>query len=211
MACVLIASLVCDTLESKYEGITLKEMDRRLSQEVYQHYKKWCRERAAYVTACSHRFSLARFGKDTWNAYPELGSIFKAAVVKTMLYWCLDYLRGQQHTPRGDRRAQTMYYFTHFQFLMDTRGPFLSNDVARKVVQTARDGLVAYQRLASNDRKREDGRRTLNHTEVPCHVGADHIHRRDQAQSKVSQIRIAPKFSCLLTGAPSQVKNLDSQ
>ena len=161
VACVLIASLVCDTLESKYEGITLKEMDRRLSQEVYQHYKKWCRERAAYVTACSHRFSLARFGKDTWNAYPELGSIFKAAVVKTMLYWCLDYLRGQQHTPRGDRRAQTMYYFTHFQFLMDTHGPFLSNDVARKVVQTARDGLVAYQRLASNDRKREDGRRTF--------------------------------------------------
>ncbi|CAK9005810.1 unnamed protein product [Durusdinium trenchii] len=102
VACVLIASLVCDTLESKYEGITLKEMDQRLSQEVYKHYKTWCKERAAYTTACSHRFSLARFGKDTWSTYPELGSIFKAAVVKSMLYWCLDYLRGEQHTRGGD-------------------------------------------------------------------------------------------------------------
>ena len=160
VGCVLIASLVCDTLECKHAGITLKDMDSRLSKEVYTHYKKWCHDRSPHATACSHRFSLTRFGKETWNTCPELGSIFKAAVVKTMLYWRKDYLKQERTVPGGEQRFQTMYQFALFQYLMDSNGPFFDQATTHKVVEAARKGLLGYQRLTSADRKRRDERKT---------------------------------------------------
>ena len=91
--CCVIAGLICSHIESYYPAITLKDLDRVLSKEVYPHYKQWCRRKGKHAIACSHRFNGARFGKESWPAYPELGSIFKAAVVKTMLYWCNDFLK----------------------------------------------------------------------------------------------------------------------
>lgn len=93
IGCVLVAALICDHLECKNVGITLKEMDELLSKDVYKHYKSWCRTKGDLATPCSHRFSCQRFGKDAWASAPELGSVFKAAVVKTLMYWCADFLK----------------------------------------------------------------------------------------------------------------------
>lgn len=167
MACVVIAALVCDHLECKHDGLTLKRMDELLSKEVYKHYKAWCKRNRSDPTtaACSHRFSCARFGKDTWASCPELTSIFKAAVVKTMIFWCLQFLKDNDvGIAGGELRVFTMHAMAKFQRLIDDNGPFFTPTVTTEVVQIIRKGLVLYQKLASLDRKRTDGRKTFKIT-----------------------------------------------
>lgn len=160
IACVLVAALVCDSLERSIPDLTLKSMDQLLASDVYVHYKSWCRSKGHHATSCSFRFSTGRFGKETWATCPELGSVYKAAVVKSMIFWCAAYLREHQTAPNGRLRYLCMQQFATFQYLLDSNGPFFSRDMASKVVKAARDGLLLYQKLASLDRKRTDGRRT---------------------------------------------------
>ena len=161
IACVLIASLVCAHLESKHPGITLRDMDDRLSYEIFKHYKKWCQQKGHLVNACSHRFSCLRFGKDKWASYPELGSVYKAAVVKTMMYWCAEFLKQEDtEIPGGDLRVHTMHAFAAFQSVIDNNGPFFDPETREQVVKYGRTGLLLYQKLAGMDRTRTDGRRT---------------------------------------------------
>lgn len=54
VACVLIASLVCDHLENKHPELTLKRMDELLSKHVYKHYRNWCKRYGKNVSACCH-------------------------------------------------------------------------------------------------------------------------------------------------------------
>ena len=158
---MLIASLVCAHLESKHPGITLKEMDDRLSYEVFKHYKKWCQQKGPSVSACSHRFSTLRFGKDKWASYPELGSVYKAAVVKTMMYWCADFLKQEDmEIPDGELRVHTMHAFAAFQSVIDNNGPFFDPETTEQVVKYGHTGLLLYQKLAGMDRTRPDGRCT---------------------------------------------------
>lgn len=162
IACVLIASLVCDHLESKMPDITLKQLDTELATDVFKHYKKWCTAKGASVTACSHRFSAQRFSKDQWSSCPELGSVYKAAVVKSMMFWCYDFLQERDvGIVGGDLRIQTMYAFAKFQSLIDSNGPFFDADTTRQVVGVCRKGLLLYQKLAGKDAARTDGRRTF--------------------------------------------------
>lgn len=161
VACILIPALVCDHLENKYPGLTLKRMDELLSKDVYKHYKAWRKQKGKSVSACSHRFSCQRFGKDTWASAPELGSIYKAAVVKYMMYWCSDFLKQQDEgVCGGTLRIYTMHAFTKFQYLVDKNGPFFAPHVTPQVVGVVRKGLVFYQKLASMDKKRTDERKT---------------------------------------------------
>lgn len=156
----MIAGLICSHIESYYPAITLKDLDRVLSKEVYPHYKQWCRRKGKHATACSHRFNGARFGKESWPAYPELGSIFKAAVVKTMLYWCNDFLKEAVGRVAGaEMRFHCIYGFAKFQILMDINGPFFEPDKTRETVKYARAGLLFYQKLAGDDRSRIDDHR----------------------------------------------------
>ena len=165
VACVLIAALVCDHLECKHYALTLKQMDVLLSKDVYRHYRAWCHKHGPNATACSHRFSCLRFGKEKWAMPPELGSIFKAAVVKSMMYWCAEFLKENDHDVEGGHlRIHTMHAFAKFQFLVDKNGPFFPPEEKTQVVSIARKGLILYQKLTSNDRKRVDGRCTYKIT-----------------------------------------------
>ena len=115
--CVVIAALVCSHIQSLYPAITLKELDRVLSKDVYKHYKNWCRQKGSNATACSHRFSATRFGKESWPAFPELGSIYKAAVVKTLLFWCNDFIKESVGVVAGaGARARCIHGFASSSF-----------------------------------------------------------------------------------------------
>lgn len=158
--CVVIAALVCSHIDSCHPGITLKELDRVLSKEVYKHYRQWCRSKRGHVSACSHRFNAIRFGKEKWSQLAELGSIYKAAVVKTMLFWRNDYLKEQSaHVLGGAERAHCIHGFAKFQYILDISGPFLTSDQTREAVKYARAGLLFYQHLTGQDRARTDDRR----------------------------------------------------
>ena len=148
-------------MECKYHALTLKQMDSILSKDVYRHYRAWCHKHGRNATACSHRFSCLRFGKEKWGMPPELGSIYKAAVVKSMMYWCAEFLKENDHDVEGGQlRIHTMHAFAKFQFLVDNSGPFFPPDEKTQFVSIARKGLILYQKLTSNDRKRVDGRMT---------------------------------------------------
>lgn len=139
---MVIAALVCDHLECQQPGITLKDMDRKLSKDVFKHYAAWCKSKGALVSACSHRFSALRFGKDSWASCPELQSTYKAAVVKSMMYWCASYLRDNDTTvPGGTLRVNCMHAFTRFQNLIDLNGPFFDRETADKVVKMGQKAL----------------------------------------------------------------------
>lgn len=159
IACVLIAALICGHLESKQRDITLDQMDTHLSKEIFGHYQRWCKNKGRHATSCSHRFSRLRFGKEQWASPPELGSVYKAAVVKTMMFWCADYLKEFCDVDGGLLRFRTMDAFGRFQFLLDTHGPFLSPDQTQQVVGVGRKALLLYQKLANIDQQRTDGRR----------------------------------------------------
>ena len=155
----MIPALICHHLECKHLGLTLKELDRLLSKEVYVHYKAWCRARSPYASTCSHRFTATRFGKESWKDLPILSSVYKAAMVKTMMFWCADYLKeheGDSHL--GNLRFYTMHAFAKFQQLVDMKSEFFSPATKMKVVAYARQGLLLYQQLAVYDRERMDGR-----------------------------------------------------
>lgn len=161
IGCVLVAALICDHLECKYPDVTLKDMDSLLSKEIYKHYKCWCRNKGQLATPCSHRFSCARFGKDTWASPPELGSIYKAAVVKSMMYWCADYLKEHDAEVLGGQlRVHCMHSFVSFQNVLDVSGPFFQDGAKERAVKLGRKALLLYQRLASLDSGRTDGRKT---------------------------------------------------
>ena len=158
---MLIAALICDHLECKSPQITLRELDETLSKDVFKHYRRWCKNKGNLATPCSHRFSAQRFGKEKWASYPELASVYKAAVVKTMMYWCSDFLKERDDgIPGGNLRSQTMHAFAAFQNLIDISGPFFDPETTQKVVDVCRKGLLLYQKLAGIDKGRTDGRRT---------------------------------------------------
>jgi len=160
VACVLIASLVCDHLENKHPELTLKRMDELLSKHVYKHYRNWCKRYGKNVSACCHRFSCQRFGKDTWGTPAELNSVYKAAVVKSMMYWAAAFLKEEDNgVPGGSLRISTMHAFAKFQHLIDTNGPFFTPEVSSQVVCTVRKGLLLYQKIAGQDQQRTDERK----------------------------------------------------
>ncbi|CAK9081171.1 Membrane-associated progesterone receptor component 1 (mPR), partial [Durusdinium trenchii] len=105
VAGVVVASLICDHLEAKHAGITLKQMDALLSGEVFEHYKGWCAERSPL---------------EKWSNPPELQGIYKASVVKTLMFWCADYLKSEgDGVVGGDLRIFTMHALAKFQLLLD--------------------------------------------------------------------------------------------
>lgn len=160
VASIVIPTLVCAHLEAKYLNITLKELDSRLQREVFTHYTQWCRMRGNRITSCSHKFTAARFNKEKWRDVPELGSIYKASVVKSMQFWCASYLReNMSTTPGGQFRAYTMHAFAKFQRLLDLTGPFFTPEGAAEVTKYGRIALLCFQELTAQDYRRTDQRR----------------------------------------------------
>lgn len=160
IATVLIASLVCDHLECKHPGITLRAMG-----EIYKHYRGWCKSKGPLVSGCSHRFSASRFGKEKWSSFPELASVYKAAVVKDMMYWVAAYLQeNSAGVPNGELRVNCSHAFASFQSMMDCNGAFFDAGTTNQIVEIGRKGLLLYQQLCVADRQRTDGRRAYKIT-----------------------------------------------
>ena len=123
VCCVLIPAVLSDHLEAGHPGLTLDQLDKMLQTTLWQDYRTWCRGNSRQ--SCGHRFSLIRFGREKWNRAPELGSIYKAAVVKDLLLWCSDYMWGHQDGSSDSlRRASCVYALAAFQRLVDASSDF---------------------------------------------------------------------------------------
>lgn len=85
--------------------------------------------------------------------YPDLSSIYKAAVVKTMLYWLAAFLRDEVGTLNGRLRYSCANAFAKFQHLLDDHQAWFTPSETQEVVGAIRKGLVLYQKLASQDKK----------------------------------------------------------
>ena len=149
--CVCIASVITDHLEDKYPDMTLDGLSARLSDEVWNHYKRWCRQ--SRKSSASHRFNLARFGRERWVGYPELSNVYKAAVVKDMAAWARDYLwKNMGQDDQSRTRAYCMHSFCMFQYMVDEGGEFFTLRDARRTADYLRMFLLFYQKLAANNR-----------------------------------------------------------
>ena len=163
VACVAIPSLISDHIEAKYPNCTLKDLDRALLGEVWNSYRSWCR--ANRKTPCSFRFNLTKFGREQWNVYPELGSIYKAACVRDMIHWTSAYLHDNLHTCAGSEdRCYCMHSLAAFQRNMDEAPEFFHRQKALETANYARTFLMFYQRLASLNRSRGEERRNYKIT-----------------------------------------------
>lgn len=161
VASVYIAALICDHIVSRDPSITLKQLDRALSTEIYIHYKRWCKRHGKNVTPCSHIFNAMRFNKENWPDYPELSSTYKASVTKCLMYWCAEFLKEQAsgEIPRSHLRAYCAHAFAKFQRVCDQSPQFFSDEETKCCVDAGRTGLLLYQQLATQDRERTDTKR----------------------------------------------------
>ena len=146
----MVASLVCDHYEQMHGPLTLKQLDSLLRLDAWQHYKSFCRAKGKSVASCSMQFNLCRFARESWQSYPELASCYKAAVVKSMLYWVATFLdeRKDAGSPSSILRADTAYAMAQFQFIQDTHGAWFDLDTANQAAGAGRRFLVLYQQLA---------------------------------------------------------------
>ena len=69
--------------------------------------------------------------------------------MKTLIFWAADFLREQIETPGGRLRAHAAYALAEFQLMMDTHGPFFSEEDSKKTAFYGRTFLLMYQQLAS--------------------------------------------------------------
>ena len=146
-----IASLVTHHFMNAIGGITLGELDRQLKTEAWQHYKNWCRTRKSVVCPTSSMFSSQRFGRDSWQTYPELASCYKGAMVKYLIFWTDMFLQekvAQNDTEQNRLRAHCAYSLAQFQFLQEVSGPWLTEPVAKEMHDMGRTFLLFYQKLA---------------------------------------------------------------
>ena len=155
VACCVIPALVCSHLEEKHgPALTLKQLDTLLQTDVWKHYKAWCR--AAKVPGCGHRFTLTRFGRETWGTRPELQSCYKAYTVKMLIYWVHAFLHDvQAETAGGINLVCVSYALAKMQFDFDMSGPFLTDAMKNNAVRMGRSFLLFYQKLCSENHGKE--------------------------------------------------------
>ncbi|OLP77438.1 hypothetical protein AK812_SmicGene42495 [Symbiodinium microadriaticum] len=125
----------------------LQDMGSELENNVWKHYKAWCRK--TKVAGCGHRFNLTRFGREQWGSYPELQSCYKAYTVKMMIYWVYAFLCDENHNvPNGGNRLKLSYALAKMQWLFDRSGSFLSTAVKDEAVHLGKSFLLLYQSMA---------------------------------------------------------------
>ncbi|CAK9103686.1 Uncharacterized protein SCF082_LOCUS48423 [Durusdinium trenchii] len=159
---VVVASLITHHYEDTVPNLTLEQLGDKLSSEAWRHYKAWARERRDVVCPTSSTFTASRFGRDSWQSYPELSSHYKAAMVKFLIYWAAAFLRErfEENPNEGSRlRAHTAYCLAQFQFLQDAHGPWFSEQVATDEALAGRSFLLFYQQLAKKARQDWPNRR----------------------------------------------------
>ena len=104
------------------------------------------------------RFTLANLGiGDSVNEYPELGSIFKAMVVKRIMYYLTAMAREWNSGSKHDELRECMMWGQHtFDYYIDHGGLILSWSDALHAVRGGRLFLLCFQELGvENERARE--------------------------------------------------------
>lgn len=169
VACVYVPATVCDHLEDKHGDMTMQELDTILSTSVFQHYKEWCKSKK--LTPCSSRFSCSRFGKTTWATPCELGSVYKAAVVREMIFWVAAYLEEEG---ARDELSACAFHMAMFESIIASNGRFLSEPAKTQAVSHMQNFLLFSQSLTGKDRRRRNGRR--HYKLIPKHHSLVHLH-----------------------------------
>ena len=149
-----IAALVTHHYEDNVAGLTIAQLNEALSVDAWGHYRKWCKGKST-VCATSSTFSALRFGRDSWQSYPELASCYKGAMVKYMMFWAAAFLQSkldERDTERNRLRAYTAWSLSRFQFLQESNGPWLTPEVSAEMCEAARTFLLFYQKLAVESR-----------------------------------------------------------
>ena len=135
-------------------GLTLDGLSQLLQQDAYPHYKIWCQGKR--VTTTGSTFTALRFGRESWQHYPELASCYKGAMVKFMMYWTACFLNEKltkDCSPRARLRAFVAFALAQFQYLQDSHGPWFPDKAANQAYHVGRTFLLLYQRLAVDSRK----------------------------------------------------------
>ena len=149
-----IAGLVTHHLEENHPGITIAELSARLSGEVWAHYRSWCKGKPT-VCPTSSMFSALRFGRDSWQSFPELASCYKGAMVKYLMFWAAAFLCEQLEkvdTPNNRLRAYCAWSLARFQYLQEANGPWLCAEASKDLRAAGRSFLLFYQKLAVESR-----------------------------------------------------------
>lgn len=147
VAPIAIASLVTHHYEDAVPGLTLEGLSQLLQTEAFSHYKDWCRNRR--LPRSSSTFTCVKFGRESWQTYPELASCYKGAMVKHMIYWAATFLfecTRENDTPQSRLRAYTAFALAQFQFLQDCNGPWFTPETAEEVCYFGRTFLLLYQK-----------------------------------------------------------------
>ena len=172
IAPISIASMITHHFEEHEPGITIAELSDRLTNVAWPHFKSWLRQRRQVLSGTSSTFTALRFGRESWQHFPELASVYKAAMVKALMYWTASFLTEfMQPTEMSRLRAYAAYALARFQFLQDTNGPWLDDERANEMYEKGREFLVFYQALGKMARAHRPGRKLF---------------------------KIVPKFHCLL-------------
>ena len=153
---ILIGSLLSDHYEQLHNyKLTLKQLDHLLQNDAWPHYKKWMRDRK--LPSCSMQFSLIRIGRESWQRYPEMASCYKAAVIKSMLYWIASFLHEHMRDDQADSvlRADVAYSMAQFHYVQDSNGPWLTPPTAGEMALNGRRFLLLYQLLAVQAQRAE--------------------------------------------------------
>lgn len=144
-----IAALVTDHFNCKYPGQTLSELEKCLLH-AYKHYKDWCR--AKKLSGRSLRFTLNRFGRESWKTLPELSTQYKASTVKYTQYWMHDFLMEEGACPSSEDRCACSYSLAMFQYMLDTNGERFTPRIAGQTATFGFRFLLFYQKLAVRSR-----------------------------------------------------------
>ena len=156
-----IAALVTHHFEESNPGITIAQLNSCLSKEAWTHYRSWCKGKST-VCPTSSMFTALRFGRDSWQSFPELASCYKGAMVKYLMFWAAAFLCEQLETvdtPNNRLRAYCAWSLAQFQYLQEANGPWLCAQTAEDMCVAGRSFLLYYQKLAVESRAASQGKK----------------------------------------------------
>ena len=156
-----IAGLVTHHYEENFPDLTLSQLNAKLADEAWSHYRQWCKGRSV-VCPTSSSFTALRFGRKSWQSFSELASCYKGAMVKYMIFWAADFLKAklkEKNSENNRTRSYCAWALARFQFLQETNGPWLSVDAANEMCLQGRSFLLFYQKLAVQSRAQCPGRK----------------------------------------------------
>lgn len=166
VACCAIAGAVIASILLHQPQCTLEGLDQHLLR-AYRRYRRWCKQNQ--VAGSCLRFTRARFNKEKWSSLPDLSNQYKASTVKYMQFWLHPYLMDNRVA--GDEDLVCMSYsLASFQYMLDTRGPWMSLPDRSRTADYGNRFLLFYQRLAGQNRGHRRNFKIIPKCHYFCHM-----------------------------------------